>query len=46
MLDQFTMKPASRKQRETQQIPDRIAATLDDIATALEAIAVELAKRR
>lgn len=46
MLDQFTMKPAARKQREGTKVDERIAATLDDIATALEVIAQQLAKQR
>lgn len=45
-MDEFTMKPVARKQRENQEPQKRIADTLDDIATALERIAQELQRRR
>lgn len=37
------MKPAARKMREQGPIDHRVAATLDDIATALEQIERHLA---
>lgn len=45
-LDEFSLKPAARKIREAEPTDRRIAATLDDIATALEAIAKELRNKK
>ena len=45
-MHDFQLKQAARKQRETHTVERRVAATLDDIATALERIAMALDDKR
>jgi hypothetical protein len=45
-MHDFQLKPGARKLREKDPAPARVAATLDDIATALERIAMALDDRR
>ena len=45
-LHELSLKAAARKQRESKPAVERIASTLDDIARALELIAIELQSRR